>query len=307
MRKYLKQRFHKPDSGPELEPEFNPRPRWPRAWPLNDGCARPEIQTQQQCPLFAKLSAEIRVLLYRAALTDPSRFLHICRNRVELEPTRPAAHFWCIDMDSPYPTWQHKCYGESLELRLTQTAFCRRSITETNDKMLSLLLACRSIYSEALPILYQGNRFHFRGAPSLLAFRSSLSTMQWHAIRHIHISTVYTPEAVDVVQDRRWPPESPDKWKRMCEHLLELPKLETLSLDLILQVGPFNCPSNMLDRMVRGGLEPLSNVRAKTLEIELNVEPEKIRELLGDVKFEITVRERPYNVALYKERTQMTI
>jgi hypothetical protein len=147
MRKYLTQRFRQPEHRPEPEPvEFDPRPMWPRAWPLNDGCARPEIHNQQQSLLFENLSAEIRLNLYRAVLTDPSRFLHICRNihwNDAIGATRPVAHFWCIDMNSPHPTWQHKCYGDSRLHIPNRTFFYPSQVTETNDQMLSLLLSCR--------------------------------------------------------------------------------------------------------------------------------------------------------------------
>ncbi|KAF2751434.1 hypothetical protein M011DRAFT_114312 [Sporormia fimetaria CBS 119925] len=80
-------------------------------------------------------------MIYQADLSDPSHFLHIIRNYPEL-PVRLAAHYWCDDMDSPYPTWQHGCYGESRPGG-PWTMFYPRTVTVTEDRMLALLLSCR--------------------------------------------------------------------------------------------------------------------------------------------------------------------
>jgi hypothetical protein len=76
--------------------------------------------------------------------------LHIIKNlpkkSKKKEARREIAHFWCQEMGSPYPTWQHSsCYGE----RVTHHArshWDERETTETDDKMLSLLLTCRIVY-----------------------------------------------------------------------------------------------------------------------------------------------------------------
>jgi hypothetical protein len=107
-----------------------------------------DITAQKECPLFSKLSAELRILIYEAVLTDRSRFLHICMNRRQRKAkrrVRPVAHFWCTDQDSPFPTWQHACFGESVKPLEQMMAFCFRPITTTDDHLLSLLLSCRLV------------------------------------------------------------------------------------------------------------------------------------------------------------------
>jgi hypothetical protein len=120
---------------------------WPpsAAWPLQDAFPMPIMNPQLQSPLFGKLSAELRILIYQYVLGDPERYMHICFNMRQTEfdkRVRPVAHFRCIDMDSPFPTWQHACFGQTL--KDTPHYFpVQRVITETDDKLLALLLTCR--------------------------------------------------------------------------------------------------------------------------------------------------------------------
>ena len=131
---------------PDLQPSIPP------AWPLYDEhYSKPQMNPQRDSPLFTRLSAELRVLIYQAALTDPHRFLHICKNNYKYLETkkekvmrRLTAHVWCTDMESTAPTWQHACYGDYVIIEPGKyTAFVQHRIMETNDKLLSLLLACR--------------------------------------------------------------------------------------------------------------------------------------------------------------------
>ena len=117
-------------------------PSYHSAWPLHRGdVARPKLNPQRACPLFKELSAELRLIIYHAVLAKPDRFLHIrtgqhCRPR--WKKRRRIAHYWCIDKDSPFPTWQHLCYddGEGANSRPPH-------IADTDDNLLSLLLSCR--------------------------------------------------------------------------------------------------------------------------------------------------------------------
>ena len=125
---------------------FKPQSPYPPAWPLyGDQHAKPEMNAQNECPLFGKLSTELRILIYEATLIDRGRLLHICTNsfsrrRKAKDAVRRNAHFWCIDQESPFPTWQHACYGE---IQHPTGKFTCRRITRTDDQLLSLLLTCR--------------------------------------------------------------------------------------------------------------------------------------------------------------------
>ena len=111
-------------------------------WPLQDDVTvKPKIRMQQKSPLFTKLSAELRILIYQAALGDPHRFLHICENTSRKR--QRVSHYYCTDIESRYPTWQHNCYDDSkanLDFWVTMT---QPIVKTTNDKLLSLLLTCR--------------------------------------------------------------------------------------------------------------------------------------------------------------------
>lgn len=134
----------------KLRTAHEPRLRYPPAWPLHDERhAKPEMNSQPLCPLFNKLSGELRIWIYQSILTDPHRFLHIIKNgspQIGEGGTRrrAVAHYWCEDIASAFPAWQHSCYGESLDVKPGMSpVFVTRSITETSDRLLSLLLTCR--------------------------------------------------------------------------------------------------------------------------------------------------------------------
>ena len=126
------------------------QPSYPPAWPLQDEqCAKPDIHAQDASPLFGKISAELRISIYEAVLTDTERLLHICQNRRKQKtrrPERPVAHYWCTDRDSSFPTRQHPCFGEYTYNNDQMKVSASRPITTTNDHLLSLLLSCRRMH-----------------------------------------------------------------------------------------------------------------------------------------------------------------
>lgn len=102
------------------------------------------MHQQLQCPLFEKLSAELRLFIYEFVLGDHTRLLHICKN---LDSRRSVAHYRCTDTDSPYPTWQHACFGEErIVVPGKYSSLHSRANTETDDNLISLLLTCRRMY-----------------------------------------------------------------------------------------------------------------------------------------------------------------
>jgi hypothetical protein len=164
-------------------------------------------------------------------------------------------------------------------------------------------------YYEAFHTLYQENIFHFRGTPGLLAFRSSISTLQWQAIRHVHFSTFYTPNALWDTQDEFWPPENPLNWTKMVDYLHDLPSLSSLRLDMIFSAWS-GLPSTprRVDNLIIQALIPLKDVKATDFEVEVNVTPSKeVWTALGDVNFVIVVRERDYNVELHGPTPWLTL
>jgi hypothetical protein len=113
------------------------------AWPLQDAKV-PKAPTNPQLhsPLFGKLSTELRLIIYEAVLTDPTRFLHICQTKGDTSSRRQIAHVWCTDTHSRFPTWQHSCFGDIMR-NGTNPSHVR--ITQTDDKLLSPLFSCRAM------------------------------------------------------------------------------------------------------------------------------------------------------------------
>lgn len=164
-------------------------------------------------------------------------------------------------------------------------------------------------YCQALPILYQENIYHFRGAPSLLALRTSISRIHWNLIRHIHLSTFYTCDAGWYIQDQCWPPENPINWEKMCEYIQELPQLDSLKLDIVFKItSGYAHLSHRMNNLFTRALGPLKNVKAKVFEVESNVQPApEVWASLGRVNFKIVVRERELNERLYGGNPRLEI
>jgi hypothetical protein len=146
---------------------FEPR-RWPEsaiwppsaAWPLQDTVHMREVHDQLQSSLFKHLSSELRNSVYQTALSDLDRFLHICANKLEefekqsrqrqRRGGRRVAHWRCTNRESPFPTWQHKCFGEEeISVPGKDSAIVERWVTTSDDMLISLLLSCRRVYSNS--------------------------------------------------------------------------------------------------------------------------------------------------------------
>lgn len=116
-----------------------PRLNLPMAWPLGDGIPpQISINAQPQSLLFRKLSIELRIIVYQAVLGDLARYTHIFQL---LDGSGLIGHVRCYDVQSLFPTWQHKCFGYRREGQLTVLKLVPRS----EDKLLALLLTCRLV------------------------------------------------------------------------------------------------------------------------------------------------------------------
>ncbi|KAF2877038.1 hypothetical protein BDV95DRAFT_137646 [Massariosphaeria phaeospora] len=283
MRKFIFAKFSKKRSASAST--SHRLPPTPTAWPLRPDGPAPAICDQLQSPLYGKLSAELRLLIYGLALGDPTRLLHICKNTWRRHRRVPVAHYRCTDTDSPFPTWQHTCFD----------VICnrRRAATPTEDKLLALLLTCRLVYHDALNILYEENIFHFQGAPAVKQLRTSLSSVQWRALRHVHISTEFVPlsahPAHDINQTPLWPDERLDGWIGYCQCLREIPDLRTLRFEITMRAKDYMW---VLKRV----LEALQHLQARVFEVELNVDiPDDLLHELGTLRFQTIGKERPEN------------
>jgi hypothetical protein len=114
---------------PTQDLQAGSRPDLPRGSPI----------AQKQCDLFGKLSAEVRLLIYEAALADADRLLHFLHATPTRGRPKKLGHWRCDGLDSPYLTWQHPCFGLWIEPGVQYT----RNASHTNSDLMSLLLTCR--------------------------------------------------------------------------------------------------------------------------------------------------------------------
>jgi hypothetical protein len=128
MRRFLEQALRRKKAVPPQEPD-GPPPPYVMTEPAH---------AQRQCTLFNVLSADVRLLIYEAVLSDPFRLLHVVSYR-GVEKRKGLGHWRCCDEESPFPTWQHACFGIWAGKRGRQTRMEPRS----NDNLVSFLLACR--------------------------------------------------------------------------------------------------------------------------------------------------------------------
>lgn len=103
-------------------------------------CLAGAVHTQDQSALFDRLSAELRLLVYEAALSEPGRLLHLVQYKGPEGRSR-IGHRHCRDADSLLPTWQHACFG--IWRNESGTSVIRRPFRRSDSNLLSLILTCR--------------------------------------------------------------------------------------------------------------------------------------------------------------------
>jgi hypothetical protein len=143
----------------------------------------------------------------------------------------------------------------------------------------------------------------------LLPFCSFLPSIQWKSIRKIHVSSEFGVHLLP--GDYVWPSEECyENWPRLCEKLKEIPQLKSLVLDIkVRNVTSRRLNySHMQHYILKHTLKPLKTAKAKTFEIETNVEPsQEINDILGDVNFVMVYKERPDNIEVYGERPKLIL
>jgi hypothetical protein len=108
---------------------------------------------QEQSLLFSNLSLDTRLLIYEAAFSI-DRLLHIVwnhgiclgtignRRRGQRIYGLGGMDYWhCIEPDSPFPTWQHVCYG--VYKAEDGRGYYTRNHSRSNSDLVLLLSVCR--------------------------------------------------------------------------------------------------------------------------------------------------------------------
>ncbi|KAF2826894.1 hypothetical protein CC86DRAFT_406137 [Ophiobolus disseminans] len=261
------------------------------------------FHAQKQSRLFNLVSADVRLLIYEAVLADPDRMLHIVSYRGNRH--RPCMGHWqCDDAESPLPTWQHSCYGIWTP---ESGGTYRRREPRSNSNLVSMLLACRVVYLEAITVLYNANVFAFKGAHGLIRFHSTLPAQNWNRLRRVNVSTVFMmPRRVSegiYSRDNSVPPENYYAWGEACSTLATLTYLQHLTIDMTIwnyrghnSTNPFP-PEDLLSI-----LEPLKHIKAKFFEVELNTAlPEAVKTSLEPLNFSIKQCHRPYDTESFRQ------
>ncbi|KAL3458737.1 hypothetical protein BJX64DRAFT_291888 [Aspergillus heterothallicus] len=128
---------------------------------------------QSQCPLFSTLPLEIREVIYEYTSYFPEQphyrkglDIHIFTHQRKL-------------------VWR-RCSG----IDGSCTVHCYRGFYGNTPRSLNLLavvLTCRRIYSEAIPILYARNAFKFSNLAAITSFTSTVLPHRLNCIRSLHL------------------------------------------------------------------------------------------------------------------------
>lgn len=192
---------------------------------------------QRRGMCFTSLPTEIRYMIYRAALPDPIRDVHVCKEILDIEPSIHATASALPSRSDPnylvalskfatsYPPSWKAC--KSLPGHDYVKAFAAYNVVkvishEQRTAATKLLQTCRQVHHEFAPLL--GSRMQFRVNSLPLAgwvsTRLSLSYSPW--IKYIDI--VRGPQRHDMSDAVRL------RWVRTV--LERLPRLEVLRLDM---------------------------------------------------------------------------
>ncbi|KAF2653294.1 hypothetical protein K491DRAFT_718128 [Lophiostoma macrostomum CBS 122681] len=267
-----------PPSKPYKFPKNPRKPKYRRKPPISLQPRNEQIQSLLFGPRFP---AELRVVIYEHVLGDSSRLMHIIAYK---DSSGYVGRRRCEDVDFAGPMWQHDCFKS-----YHSKDPARQGTFDSEDNLLSIILSCHRIYSEALDILYTANTFGVRGACGILEMKSVIPTRQWHIIRNLHVSTLF-PSRTEALQTKRWEErEDPLQWSKGCEALEDLHSLLSLRLEI------FVCGFDIVEEDVLVYmLAPLTRITAPMFEVEMNVPiPLSVQDRLGRLPFTLEVLERP--------------
>ncbi|KAF2468915.1 uncharacterized protein BDR25DRAFT_230701 [Lindgomyces ingoldianus] len=152
-----------------------------------------------------------------------------------------------------------------------------------------------------IKILYTANEFSFKGAKGVLALRAVVPTSHWHTIRHVHVSTMFLTPKDYWSKHENYPPENFANWTESCNALQDLRDLRTLRIDIVVYDSfDREHPGAVDDASLVSILQPLKDIKAQVLEVELNFPiPDTVRRALSKINFTISTKKRPYNTELF--------
>ncbi|KAF2191574.1 hypothetical protein K469DRAFT_374012 [Zopfia rhizophila CBS 207.26] len=245
---------------------------------------------QMYCPLFSKLSAELRLLVYKASLGDLSRPTHI------LVMTKGFSFTRCLEPDPEKPGLDHKCgfpfyFAPSPGNDGFREYRMEPPYIPTRERLVSLLLTCRRIYYESVDILYTHNIFHIKLLGTLQLFSKCLMPHRFQSIRILHLSVVLQKKL------RRWddnifyPPEDEAEWDNSCAVLASMIGLRELKIELRHSFWLERNPGELMnDEWLLRALKPLSTIQLEVPIFEVQIPFQltgNVKSRLGQIRFEI--------------------
>ncbi|KAL2799474.1 hypothetical protein BJX66DRAFT_332961 [Aspergillus keveii] len=139
------------------------------------------IASQTDCALLSRLPPEIRHMIWVAVLGDLEIEIVTRRHR------RVIPYFYdecgCVDKRA------HTCPFLGCIVHGHESDENRDREQEARLRLLAVVLTCRRIYTETLPVLYSTNTFTFATFEIIHLFRSSIPSSHWNLIRFVHVHT----------------------------------------------------------------------------------------------------------------------
>lgn len=227
------------------KPTALPRPRKPSTNYYYS--QKPQQQQQQQhpdtrlvwtrqpdCPLLSKLSAELRLMIWEMVLGGMR--IHIVQR-----PNRRMGHVVCP--------------------RTKACEICRGGLPsrEGDAKLLALVVACKQISIESLPLLYTHNVFEFSNTWSLTYLLPTIPLELWNCIRAVELRWAFPGHwlpSKDPVKSVYFS-AGRQQWVETCRALTSMSGLQRFTLQLS---GSWFCePVEKIPVF----LEPLRELRVK--------------------------------------------
>ncbi|KAL4863343.1 hypothetical protein BDV12DRAFT_202186 [Aspergillus spectabilis] len=223
--------------------------------------SQPNAQTQSS--FLVKLPPELRQIIYRHMLVNPTP-MHVWRTHRRLCST-PCSY----DRDGHYRCTPPLARDRTAARRLPGEAPRR-------DRCLPLLCSCRTIYSEAIPLLYQANTLIFNDLLAIQSLPRCIIPPRLSSIRSIRVE-------IEAFVNSEVFPKVQRAWEPACNVLAQLQGLSELTIAL----GWAQTSSSVQKPDVATFIEPLKRVKASRFIVKVppNGDPESLVDGVGDVPF----------------------
>ncbi|KAF2495984.1 hypothetical protein BU16DRAFT_617501 [Lophium mytilinum] len=210
-------------------------------------------QQRQTGPLFSRLPAELRIMIFSYVFHDPNDVVHVIWMRKSL------AHIRC-----PIPEDAHGRHrGCHIHCEFCTSSYGLASgfyhcfpgsIQGTSRTEIALLQTCRQVYGEAINLLYSTATFDFISGRPFMYFKCAILPQRLNAITSLQIYwfsyEMPTRDDREIIQIEYLP----NHWDPMCRTIVTMKGLRSFTLLL----HSFNSLDNSHQDLL---LEPLEDLR----------------------------------------------